>query len=143
MASLSLDPLLWECFDPCATLPENLFIPPLSFCWSLIWNLFSLCSRCYSRNAKSEIEEVTHVICLALVCLDAALSAMKMAYTPSFLSHKTKKPISREAFLFHLHLQVDLSLCTVAVYFIVYIHICKAIIIIIIFIVMELWSFLV
>lgn len=82
---------------------------------------------------------MTHVICLALVCLDAALSAMKMAYTPSFLSHKTKTSNSREAFLFPC-LHVDVSHCTVAVYFNVYMHICKCIIINII-IVMELWSF--
>lgn len=119
--------------------PRESVYPPLSFCWPIIWNLFSLCSRCYSQNAKSEIEEVTHVICLALVCLDAALSAMKMAYTPSFQSHITKTSNSREAFLFPC-LHVDVSHCTVAVYFNVYMHICKCIIINII-IVMELWSF--
>lgn len=88
------------CFALCETLPENLFIIPPSFFWSIIWDLFSLCSRCCSQNAKSEIEEVTHVVYLAMVCLDAALSAMKTAYTPSFLSHKIKMSNSKEAFIF-------------------------------------------
>lgn len=144
MASLSLRPLLWVCFAPCVTLPGTLFTTPTptsnpSFCWSIIWILFSLCYCCYSQNAKSEIEEVTHVICLALVCLDAALSAMKTAYTPTFISHKTKTSNRREAFVFHC-LHAVLSHCTAAVYFNMYMHICKCIIINII-IVMGLWSF--
>lgn len=84
------------CFALCVTLPENLFTPPFL---SIIWDLFSLCSRCYSQNAKSEIEEVTHIICLAMVCLDAALSAMKTAYNPSCLCHKTKTSNGRKTFL--------------------------------------------
>lgn len=115
------------CFAPCVTVPKSVYTP-LSFFWSIIWDLFSLCSRCYSQNAKSEIEEVTHVICLAMVCLDHALSAMKKAYTRSFLSHKTKKSNSREAFLFQC-LHADSSHCTVAVLFNVFMYICKCIII--------------
>lgn len=57
-------PVLSVVFAPCVTLAENLFTPPFPFCRPLIWILFSLCSRCYSQNAKSEIEEVTHVSCL-------------------------------------------------------------------------------
>lgn len=79
--------------------PRESVYDPLSFCWFIIWDLFSPCSRCYSHHAKSEIEEVTHVICLAVVCLNTALSAMKMAYTLSFLSHKTKASNYKEAFL--------------------------------------------
>lgn len=71
---------------------------------------------------------MTHVVCLASVCLDAALSAMKTAYTPSFQSHKTKTSDSSEAFLFQ-SLHADSSHCTVAVYFDVYMYICKCIII--------------
>lgn len=111
------------CFALCVTIPENLFTPPFL---SIIWDLFSLCSRCYSQNAKSEIEEVTHVICLAMVCLDAALSAMKTAYTPSFLSHKTKTSNSRKTFLCKC-LHADSSHCIVDMYFNVYMYICKSI----------------
>ena len=122
----------------CNTPRESVY-PPISFCWTIIWDLFSLCSRCYSQNAKSEIEEVTHVVCLALVCLDAALSAMKTAYTPSFLSHQTKTNDSRGGLWFHC-LYCHLSRFTAAMYFNVYTHICKCIIINII-IVMELCLF--
>lgn len=94
MASLSLRPLLlFELlFLLLVQLSQRFCLrPPPSFFKSIIWDLFSFCRRCYSQNAKSEIEEVTHVICLPMVCLDAGLSAMKMAHTSSFESHKDKK----------------------------------------------------
>lgn len=124
MASLSLRPLLWVCFAPCVTLLGTLFTTPTptsnpSFCWSIIWILFSLCYCCYSQNAKSEIEEVTHVICLALVCLDTALSAMKTAYTPTFISHKAKTSNRRESLYFTVYMlsylivqQLSILICT-------------------------------
>lgn len=123
------------CFAPCVTLPENLFIPPLSFCRSLIWILFSLCSRCYSQNAKSEIEEVTHVSCLVSVSLDAALSAMKASHPFCPTKQKTNTA-EKHQYLNIVH--TDLYHCTVAVYFNVHIHICYRFIIINNIIVMEL-----
>lgn len=109
--------------SPYITLLESLFVP-LSSSWAIIWDLFSLCSRCYSQNAKSEIEEVTHVICLATVCLDATMSAMKIACTLCFLSHKTK--MSNKS-ICDPCLRADSCHCTAPVHFNGYVYICKCI----------------
>lgn len=61
---------------------------------------------------------MTHVICLAIVCLEAALSAVT-----SFPIHETQTR-QEKSFLF---LHDDSSYCTVAVYFYVYMYICKCI----------------
>lgn len=95
MASLSLRPLmLFELlFLLLVQLSQRSCLPPTHplFFKSIIWDLFSFCRRCYSQNAKSEIEEVTHVICLPMACLDTGLSAMEMAHTSSFETHKEKE----------------------------------------------------
>lgn len=64
-----------------------------------------------------------------MVCLDAGLSAMKMAHTSSFETHKGKRKKENTTAEELQRLQADSSYCTVTVYLNVYVYNCKCIII--------------
>lgn len=90
--------------------PSDSVYPPFSFFFTPSSGIYFLFSRCYSWNAKSEIEEVTHVTCLAMVCLDAALSGKTNVSTPSFTKSK-ELPVCVNVYS-HLIVQHLCILCT-------------------------------